>query len=148
MTIFGRKTILQGLVALLLCTLSAPVTNAEIYRWRDEQGRLHFSDSPQNVPEHLRPKVNTYQTDPDTLNLVSTPGTGQAAETSPADAATASAEGNSISIPFTAKEGLADRGYYRHYVQRHGDRSDHGGYRLSGTGPVRQPGIRSRADRR
>jgi hypothetical protein len=40
----------QGLLILLLCSLAAGL-QAEVYRWVDEQGRVHFSDRPPRQTE-------------------------------------------------------------------------------------------------
>jgi hypothetical protein len=42
---------------LLLCVISLPVTMsvAQIYRWTDETGRVHFTNSPDTIPSDRRP---------------------------------------------------------------------------------------------
>lgn len=50
---------------LLMCLLSVNIiATAEIYRWTDEQGKMHFTDSPptgKQVEEvEVKVKVNTY----------------------------------------------------------------------------------------
>lgn len=55
----------QGcLKAWFLCVLSLPAV-ADIYRWTDEQGRIHFSDRKQSVTGDVQvvapPEVNTYE---------------------------------------------------------------------------------------
>ncbi len=48
---------------LLICLLSVSMTaSAEIYRWTDEKGKMHFTDSPPTGKqvEEVEVKVNTY----------------------------------------------------------------------------------------
>src|SRR5215467_14412483 len=42
---------------LLLCVISLPVTVsvAQIYRWTDETGRVHFTNNPDTIPPDRRP---------------------------------------------------------------------------------------------
>ena len=42
---------------LLLCVISLPVTVsvAQIYRWTDETGRIHFTNNPDTIPPDRRP---------------------------------------------------------------------------------------------
>lgn len=42
MRVFGKLVILAGLGALLV----SATTQAQMYRWTDDQGRVHYSDSP------------------------------------------------------------------------------------------------------
>lgn len=98
------------LLAMLLGGLGFAGTAAgKIYRWVDENGQLHFSDSEQNIPEHIRAKTKEYKPDPASLSITNdrsapaTPArTERAANNSPQPA-------GSISIPYTAKEGTANR---------------------------------------
>ena len=111
----SKSIAIQRLLARLLLTLMtvgllAAPSAADIYRWRDDQGRMHFSDSPHNVPEQLRGQIKADQLDPDQLKIISSAQQTEngAAPTSEAQTAEPVA-GDSLSIPFTAKEGLADR---------------------------------------
>lgn len=49
-------------VLVLLLGLSAATAPAEIYRWTDPQGRIHFGDSPkdQKAAKTVNIEVNTY----------------------------------------------------------------------------------------
>lgn len=97
-----------ALCLLLLCQSGlTPQASADIYRWRDAEGRWHFSDSPQNVPAQIREKSGHRQAESGHLNSVSSSRPSQQA--SAPQSLTSAAHGNDISIPFTAKEGLADR---------------------------------------
>ncbi|PLY03961.1 MAG: hypothetical protein C0622_03715 [Desulfuromonas sp.] len=81
---------------------------AEIYRWRDDQGRIHFSDSLHDVPQHLREKTRDNGTTYETANVFSSGDQGgQVGARS--DGNTLAGNEETISIPFTDKEGLADR---------------------------------------
>lgn len=110
----GKRTMGFVFSSLFLCLLIGSqftnIASADIYRWRDEQGQLHFSDSPHNVPEQLRGKVKSDKLDADRMKIIFS---AQQAENSTApDPETQTAKqvaGDSLSIPFTAKEGLADR---------------------------------------
>ena len=48
------------MVALLLSTL---IADAEIYRWTDAEGRVHFGDNPEQpeAAESVTVRVNTYE---------------------------------------------------------------------------------------
>ena len=50
---------------LLLCVISLPVTVsvAQIYRWTDETGRVHFTNNPDTIPPDRRP--DSHQLPPD-----------------------------------------------------------------------------------
>ncbi|MBI2358169.1 MAG: TIGR02281 family clan AA aspartic protease [Deltaproteobacteria bacterium] len=49
----SRTSYLTG-VFLLLCYLAFPVGAADIYRWVDDKGVVHFSDNPYNIPQKYR----------------------------------------------------------------------------------------------
>lgn len=57
-----RKSILTSLI-LLLALAMTPQLNAEIFKWTDEYGRVHFTDAPPNgsnsKPVDIGP-INTY----------------------------------------------------------------------------------------
>jgi Aspartyl protease/Domain of unknown function (DUF4124) len=95
------------LCLLVLCGVW-PVTEAaaDLYRWRDDQGRWHFSDSPQNVPAQIRQKAREPQTELGNLSIISTtPSKTQ----NKSEQKGAVSKGEEISIPFIANEGYADR---------------------------------------
>jgi clan AA aspartic protease (TIGR02281 family) len=96
------------LCSIIICLFLDVSASADIYRWRDAQGKWHFSDSPQNVPAQLREKAREDQAISGNLNIMSASPTFQTEDPQKTqDEETTSEE--SISIPFTAKEGLADR---------------------------------------
>jgi clan AA aspartic protease (TIGR02281 family) len=41
-------------LSLFLCCLAFPVNAADIYRWVDDQGVVHFTDNPHNIPQKYR----------------------------------------------------------------------------------------------
>src|SRR5262245_65737824 len=54
---------------LLLCVISLPVmvSVAQIYRWTDETGRVHFTNNPDTIPPDRRPDSRQLPPDrPDT----------------------------------------------------------------------------------
>lgn len=98
---------------LLLCCIIGCISpdisaQADIYRWRDAQGKWHFSDSPQNVPVQLREKAREDQTTSGNLNIISASPNSQTEKLEKQQVEETTGT-KSISIPFTAKEGLADR---------------------------------------
>jgi hypothetical protein len=68
-----KKTLLAGLLMLIVLSLSSPATSGEIYKWTDKQGKLFFSDSPpptgvkaevRQTKEDLKLKVLPIETPP------------------------------------------------------------------------------------
>jgi hypothetical protein len=51
-----RNALCLAWLALLLLALSAPAL-ADIYRWEDESGGLHFTDDPSSIPQRYRGRV-------------------------------------------------------------------------------------------
>ncbi len=57
------------LLVMILCTLPSKNGRAEIYRWVDENGVIHYTDSLMNIPEKYKnkaekpklPEINTYE---------------------------------------------------------------------------------------
>ena len=49
------------LLVLTLCLMFGGVVSihAETYRWNDEQGVIHFTDSPESIPKKYRNQVKT-----------------------------------------------------------------------------------------
>jgi hypothetical protein len=62
--VINRKNIL--LLGLFICFTSGAAGSAEIYQWRDADGKLHFVDNPAKVPPEYRVKsrreLNALQT--------------------------------------------------------------------------------------
>lgn len=54
---------MKGLLSLLLFCLCAVAWSSGIYRWVDDQGNVHFSDSPSetHASESLKLKINTFE---------------------------------------------------------------------------------------
>ncbi len=94
---------------LLLVVLVLACTDAlaEIYRWRDAQGKLHFTDSLQQVPTEYRPGVRDTQGSYDNLNFVKGANSGSSAAVRDKIAEHGSEQ--EIIIPYHHREGLADR---------------------------------------
>jgi hypothetical protein len=85
---------------LLLCILCLPVTAsfAQIYRWTDDTGRVHFTNNPDTIPPHRRPSSRevvsgTSTTSPSPTNVAppaspsSPPGAGASQSDADADLA-------------------------------------------------------------
>lgn len=90
------------LPVLLLCTLLPALAHAEIYQWKDEQGRTHFGEV---VPEKYRKAAATKTFDP--LNVMKSsestvrPRGGQRSEENPpAQAAPEAVEGQPAAPAF------------------------------------------------
>jgi len=49
---------------LVFSTLLAPLASADIYRWEDESGGIHFTDDLSNVPAKFRGKAREIQKTP------------------------------------------------------------------------------------
>lgn len=54
---------LFSLPLIIFIAFGAGTSNADIYRWKDDDGKLHFSDkpSPRHSSDPVRLRVNTYQ---------------------------------------------------------------------------------------
>ncbi|MCD6581885.1 MAG: aspartyl protease family protein [Desulfuromusa sp.] len=85
---------------------TATIVNGQMYRWVDENGQLHFSNSPQDVPAEVRNKNNEYN--PDSSSITISSDSKNYVE-SPADSDSKTLSKDTISIPYTAKEGYANR---------------------------------------
>lgn len=53
-----RRAILAGAVTAGLVLLAAPPGRAQLYRWTDEQGRVHYGQGRDSVPERYRPAAS------------------------------------------------------------------------------------------
>jgi clan AA aspartic protease (TIGR02281 family) len=58
-----RSSQISG-VLLVIALLHASRLSADIFRWVDDQGIVHFADNLQNVPESYRSKVTRTKTEP------------------------------------------------------------------------------------
>jgi hypothetical protein len=70
-------------IALLLCSFAGPAA-ADIYRWEDESGALHFTDDLSSIPEKHRKKAQDVQKTPPRGGTVSTIGGGAGGSPAPA----------------------------------------------------------------
>lgn len=105
---YVKSCIALFLLCLLVLCGVWPVAEsaADLYRWRDDQGRWHFSDSPQNVPAQIREKAREPQVESGNLNII--PTTPRKTRNKSVQNGTVS-KGKELSIPFIANEGYADR---------------------------------------
>ncbi len=99
LNVFFLLTIIVG-----LCT--ATTVSAQMYRWVDANGQLHFSNSPQSVPDNIRNKNNEYTPDSSSITINNDV---DRTELKKSKSNNSSARKDSISIPYTAREGFADR---------------------------------------
>ena len=100
----------KHLILLALAITLASTTWAEMYRWKDDQGRIHFSDSLHNVPEQYRPQSKTYQSQSGRLNLFEEGNTTpQKKNVQPLSPTVPDQPSNTLSIPFVSREGSANR---------------------------------------
>ena len=93
-------------VSLGLCF--ATMVSGQMYRWVDDNGQLHFSNSPQDVPDKVRNKNNEYTPDSSSITIDNS-SAGSASTTTKSSSLAASQNAQSISIPYTAREGYANR---------------------------------------
>jgi clan AA aspartic protease (TIGR02281 family) len=54
----GRKMNRTLLIMIFLIALALPAS-AQMYKWVDEKGTVHFTDDPSNIPERYRPDTET-----------------------------------------------------------------------------------------
>lgn len=102
------RVILTTIFTICLCLTIISVASGKIYRWVDEKGQLHFSDSPQNVPAEIRDKTKEYKPDSSSISIATNGMEYDKPNRSVAEPATGRAT-DQISIPFTDKEGSASR---------------------------------------
>ncbi|MCW8893552.1 MAG: aspartyl protease family protein [Deltaproteobacteria bacterium] len=95
-------------VAIGLATVA--IANGQMYRWVDDKGQLHFSNSPQAVPDEVRNKNNEYKPDTSSITINKTAKTSldSGIDTS-SQLSAKQQQKNTISIPYTANEGYASR---------------------------------------
>ncbi|MFV8570112.1 DUF4124 domain-containing protein [Marinobacter sp. SBS5] len=60
---------MRRIAAVLLCLLVAVPAHAEIYRWIDARGSVHFSDTPPSIKEHSAITVREPVTVPLSVNI-------------------------------------------------------------------------------
>lgn len=105
------RFLLLASISVVLCLPAPPDATGKIYRWVDENGQLHFSDSPQNVPAEQRQEASKYK--PDTSGLTIINSNSASINNSSTNEKTAGNDDplnrDSIAIPYRAKEGYANR---------------------------------------
>lgn len=99
----------QLLLALLL--ISSLATAGEIYKWRDAQGKLHFTDSEAKIPAAYRDQAHKHRPDASFSTVHRPEATAPATSSTPSSSAASSATGQapSFSIPYLDREGAASR---------------------------------------
>ncbi|OHB24882.1 MAG: hypothetical protein A2X84_00300 [Desulfuromonadaceae bacterium GWC2_58_13] len=108
----GKKTACIGTSLLLILTLlsldPAAVSAGTIFKWRDQTGQLNFTDSELNIPPEYRDKASKKTvTEMPRANFVPAPTATKS--NIPTQSTAAQKDGATIDIPFTAREGTADR---------------------------------------
>jgi len=93
-----------AIVCIGLCFTA--IANGQMYRWVDANGQLHFSNSPQDVPAEVRNKNNEYR--PDSSSITISSDDNDSSENYAGSGSKITTE-DTISIPYTAKEGYANR---------------------------------------
>ena len=106
-----NNNIMSRSVILMLLTVfigfgTVAIVHGQMYRWVDSNGQLHFSNSPQDIPAENRNKNNEYT--PDTLSIAIS-GENKDSVDVHTDIRDPTLSENSISIPYTAREGFASR---------------------------------------
>lgn len=88
---------LAALAAVALFPCAAPA-DADIYRWEDERGVIHFTDNPSAIPEHLRGKIQPILKEPPIPGKPSLSTVGSPTLPSPGGVNGASAPSNDTSL--------------------------------------------------
>ena len=79
---------MMGTLAVCLVALAAPAWSADIYRWRDDAGRLHFSNVPADAREWVPASVPIEEAQPEAAQPAAIPAVADAS--APADGEAAS----------------------------------------------------------
>lgn len=58
---------MKWIIAIFGLLLFFTFANAEIYKWVDEKGTLHFTEDPSTIPEKYRDKIKSRQTEEDKM---------------------------------------------------------------------------------
>lgn len=96
---------LLGLIVLFLFMFCFHATSGKVYKWRDEQGRLHFSDTAPIETDSTQ-NLEEYESESNTISR--TPVKGNSRD-SQSDKTSGIKNRDGISIPYVSKEGAADR---------------------------------------
>ena len=105
------------LVTIVLIALASPAS-AQMYKWTDEKGTVHFTDDPSNIPEKYRPDTETRKgpTEPPS------PGTKERQTPSPPQPVTKIPESKGFEIALSRRnqimfaEALLNRRLKRNFV--------------------------------
>jgi predicted aspartyl protease len=98
-----NKFRLLGFIVLFLFLFCFPATSGKVYKWRDEQGRLHFSDT---APIETDSTQNLEEFESDTIS--STPAAKENSQESQPAKTSDIKKKDGISIPYVSKVGTAD----------------------------------------
>jgi hypothetical protein len=113
------RTVFFGAGILLLALVSADISLADIYRWEDDTGGIHFTDNPANIPEKYRagkkviqktppssgqPSVSTIGTPPPPKRQSGPPRESAPAEPAPPEKRDLSGEAEELRAKIAAKE--------------------------------------------
>jgi hypothetical protein len=63
-------------LVLLLLVLTVSCSYAELYRWKDDRGTVHYCNNPDDVPTKYRSRVKTITYGPDGGSPTPPPGGG------------------------------------------------------------------------
>lgn len=96
---------LLGLIVLFLFMFCLPATSGKVYKWRDEQGRLHFSDTAPIETDSTQ-NLEEYESEPKTISNQPVKGSSRDSQS---DKTSDIKKKDGISIPYVSKEGSADR---------------------------------------
>jgi clan AA aspartic protease (TIGR02281 family) len=113
----GGKMVRALLVTIVLVALASPAS-AQMYKWVDEKGTVHFTDDPSNIPEKYRPDTETRKapTEPPI------PGTQEKQTPSPSQPVTKISESKGFEIALSRRnqimfaEALLNRRLKRNFV--------------------------------
>jgi len=86
MTSICRNVVVPAGIFLLLATLPSP-SPADIFRWEDEGGGIHFTDDPSGIPEKYRGQAKDILKAPPASGKPGLSTIGTSAPASPPDAA-------------------------------------------------------------
>lgn len=88
------------LFAFIICLTSATTVSADTYSWTDDQGTVHFTENPAEVPKQLRGSSRRSADEATPAARETTPGDGKGSPEAEGKPAPAPSE----SYPFTTQE--------------------------------------------
>jgi predicted aspartyl protease len=92
------------LMIFCFCLYASTVLAGKVYKWRDDQGRMHFTDNQQNIPKEAREKLEEFE-----LKTDESLASSEKNEIEKTVIKEEDVEKNQITIPFVAKEGMDSR---------------------------------------